>query len=271
MKIKRILSKKEVCQIKQRYKIRIGHFVINKKGLIDVNGDVYICNTTLKMLPLFFGKVYGDFYCSANKLSTLKGCPEYVGGSFNCNSNNLTTLKGGPKFVGGDYFCQENDLTSLKHCPSAINGSLTAFLNRINTFRYLPEKISGNFYANNNELTSIEGSLKQVGGSLHLTANALSSLAGCPTYIGDTLSFDDDVKLDIGNQNCIVKKVNIQKQESTAPNQRTIPPIVIEKQMALPIIFKYYRHIGSLYSDDNSRFNLDEFNRLVLDIEEGFR
>jgi hypothetical protein len=268
MKIKRILSKKEVCQIKQRYKIRIGHFVINKKGLIDVNGDVYICNTNLQKLPLFFGKVYGDFYCSSNKLISLDGCPSYVGGSFNCHSNRLKTLKGGPKFVGKDYFCQQNELTSLKYCPSEINGNFTAFLNEITTLKDGPEKILGNFYVNNNELTTLHGPLKYVGGSLHVTANFLNNLVGCPGYIGEIFSFDDDVKLYNGNKGCNVKKIVIQSQERTLRNKIRLLPIVTENQHLLTTLFKYFRYIN-LYEHDC--FNEDEFFKLILDVNEGLR
>ena len=97
----------------------IENYIINDDGSIDVNGDVYIQNSefteiSLKLteLPLKFNKVRGDFDCSNNKLTTLKGCPKYVGGNFSCGNNNLTDLKGSPKVIDGSFYCSGNYLKS---------------------------------------------------------------------------------------------------------------------------------------------------------------
>lgn len=269
MRIKKRLSRQEVLYIKKRYNIRMGHFVIRENGLIDVNGDVYITNTTLKKLPLFFGKIQGDFYCSANKLTTLEGCPAYVGGVFNCYDNNLKSLAGGPEIVESDFSCHENKLTSLKGCPDLIKGNFNAFLNEIATLSFAPKTIEGSFYIHNNNLISLHGQLKRVGGSFHVSANFLNDLVGCPEYIGDILCFDNDVKLDLGTKNCIVKKIVIQVQERVPSSEKTLPKIVIDNQDILPVIFKYNQFID-LYEIDGF-FNISEFKKLLLDIKEGLR
>ena len=33
--------------------------------------------------------VDGDFYCNANNLTSLEGCPSSVGGGFNCGNNRI--------------------------------------------------------------------------------------------------------------------------------------------------------------------------------------
>jgi hypothetical protein len=57
----------------------------------------------LPRLPIKFGKVYGDFICSSNKLETLKGVPKFVGGDFNCSHNQLKSLKYAPGEVRGNF------------------------------------------------------------------------------------------------------------------------------------------------------------------------
>jgi hypothetical protein len=59
----------------------------------------------MEKLPVKFGKVSGNFWCSMNKLTTLEGCPDYVGGDFACDGNKLTTLEYCPKYVGYDILC----------------------------------------------------------------------------------------------------------------------------------------------------------------------
>ena len=67
---------------------------------IKVTGNVNLDVLGLTKLPINFTEVGGSFYCSHNKLTSLKGAPKKVGGTFNCSSNKLNSLKGAPKEVG---------------------------------------------------------------------------------------------------------------------------------------------------------------------------
>ena len=93
-------------------------------GTIDVSGDVRVTylNLNLKKIPVQFGKVGGDFYCTGNKLTSLQGAPSEVGGNFYCFENQLTSLQGAPSKVGGNFNCSDNKLTSLKGAPSKVGG-----------------------------------------------------------------------------------------------------------------------------------------------------
>ncbi len=63
-------------------------------GTVNVAGNVYLHNMDLERLPVRFGSVGGDFYCSKNRLTTLEGMPGSVGENFSCWGNQLTSLVG---------------------------------------------------------------------------------------------------------------------------------------------------------------------------------
>ena len=78
-----------------------------KNGLYNVIGDIELIKKVNK-LPVKFGSVTGNLYCSYNEITTLEGCPTRVGGSFSCLNNKLTSLKGSPIQIGGIFICDEN-------------------------------------------------------------------------------------------------------------------------------------------------------------------
>ena len=160
-------SDEEIHLICKKYGIE--NYTINN-GVVDVNGDVDLDDRGLTKIPLNFGVVSGDFWCSNNKLTSLEGCPSQIGDGFYCSYNKLTSLEGCPSHVGGQFMCDNNQLTSLEGCPSRVGGS-----KRI---------IRNNFYCNNNKLTSLEGCPSRVGGNFYCNNNQLTSLEGCPSEIG---------------------------------------------------------------------------------------
>ena len=263
------ITNEEVNNFKELYNVQMGSFVIDKDGRLDVYGDIYISDTNLSELPLKFGKIFGDFYCHNNKLKTLKNAPYFVGGDFNCYNNELTSLEFGPTDVGGFYSCQENNIKSLKGAPKIIHGNFNCFLNKLTTLEHSPLKVIGSYYANNNELISLEGSPYFVTESFYVSANPVLNLVGCPKEIGNIFSFDNTVQLHMGNQNCNVKQVIIQLQEKLPKIQKTLPQIIIDNQRHLPIVFRHMRILDMFPS--NGEFDENYFNKLLLDIEEGFR
>ncbi len=271
MRVKKTITKQQVKCIIEKYRIRIGPYTIREDGLIDVNGNVKICNTNLKRLPLKFKHVYGNFIIHSNKLIDLKGCPQYVAGDFNCYNNELTTLLGCPEEIGGDFCCHENKLINLIGSPDVVNGNYSCFSNHLVSLNGAPAKIKGSCYLHTNEgLSSLIGGPKVVGGSLFICGNSLNDLVGLPTYIGNVLSFDNDVKLNLDNKNCEVKTIEIQIQEPNVPNfKKSLPKAVLANQKFLPIVFKYARYLN-FYNDDGS-FNEIEFSDIIQDIKEGLR
>jgi hypothetical protein len=107
----------DICN---RYNIK--NYTINPDGSIDVNGSVNLWYNELTELPLIFNRVTGDFRCSNNRLTSLKGCPIWIGGYFSCANNRLPSLEFSPDYVGDFFSCEYNDLTD-NYCETEIDGS----------------------------------------------------------------------------------------------------------------------------------------------------
>ena len=165
----------------------IENYTINPDGSIDVNGGMNLNFNGRKLdrLPLKFGRVNGNFYCSHNKLTSLEGCPSYVGGFFDCSNNQLTSLEGCPKEVGGSFDCGNNKLTTLEGCPTELNINFYCDHNQLTSLKGGPKEVGGDFNCSLNILTSLEGCPSYVGGHFDCSYNRLTSLEGCPKNIGD--------------------------------------------------------------------------------------
>jgi hypothetical protein len=112
LKLFESFNKEDIDSICERYGIE--NYTINEDGTIDVDGCINLTHKGLTELPLKFRNVTGYFWCSANELSSLEGCPESVGGYFSCSRNKLKTLEGCPKSVGGSFRCSRNQLMTLE-------------------------------------------------------------------------------------------------------------------------------------------------------------
>ena len=133
-------------------KYTYGRWVVNSKGLVDVEGSFDCSRQGLEdFLGIRFGKVSGGFYCLGNQLRTLDGSPRGVGGEFWCGGNQLRTLEGSPRNVGGSFYCSRNPLISLEGAPDVIKSNfrfkntffiynLQSFLNKIDHLK--PDEIS---------------------------------------------------------------------------------------------------------------------------------
>jgi hypothetical protein len=91
----------------------VEHYVINEDLTIDVKGSVDFISKHPFLGQQFpdyiqFYKVYENFYCNDNNLTSLRGCPRYVGNWFSCESNELTSLNGCPIKVGAQFYCRGN-------------------------------------------------------------------------------------------------------------------------------------------------------------------
>ena len=130
-----IQTDSEIHELCKKYGIT--NYTINN-GLVDVDGDVDLYDENLTKLPIKFGNVSGNFYCSSNQLTTLEGAPESVGDGFYCRNNQLTTLEGCPKSVGGNYYCSKNELTSLEGTPESVGGHFYCYNNNIYKLDFVP-------------------------------------------------------------------------------------------------------------------------------------
>ncbi|NRT15282.1 hypothetical protein HNP99_001629 [Flavobacterium sp. 28A] len=265
--MKQSLTKEQLPYIKKKYNIK-GHLLLRSDGTIDVNGNVTITNTKLKKLPLKFGKVYGDFICCGNELTTLKNAPTYVGRNFNCYNNKLKNLVGAPTYVGGDFICHENELETLEGCPLEINGNFSCFLNNLTSLVAGPEKIKGNAYIHHNRLLTLVGGPSLVEGSLFASSNFLENLIGCPGKIGKIFSFDDNVKLDMGYRNCSAGEVKIEVSDFTKQNYIRLPYTVRKNEKYLHTVFEFMEYLPFYLNDV---FDEKLFLDMILDINDGFK
>ena len=113
-------------------------------GTIDVVGNVYLPSANLKEIPFQFGEVTGEFSCSMNRLTSLKGSPRKVGGSFYCTRNDITSLEGGPEWVDESYFCDANeDLYSLKGAPKHVGVFFRSSRYTDDQYRKYAERVYG--------------------------------------------------------------------------------------------------------------------------------
>ena len=204
----------------------IKNYTITPWNAIDVNGDINLNGERLSELPLQFNVIYGNFYCSGNQLTTLKGCPIKVTGNFYCYDNNLTDLEYCPKKVGGNFDCSNNELTSLKGCPDKVKGfhcgwnnlknlngcpsvvtnDFYCSMNSLTTLEYTPDSIGFDFkaesnmlttlenipncldaYLNNNEITSLKSNKSKIKGCLHLLDNEINDIDGFQLDIGGVI------------------------------------------------------------------------------------
>jgi len=124
------LSNKEIEKICLKYDI--SYYDINNDKSIDVQGAVYINSELLETIPLNFNRVDGDFDCSSNKLTSLKGSPKYVGGDFNCEYNMITTIEYLPKEIGGNLNLTDNKIFNYNNFNTQLNGKIEAWFNPIN-------------------------------------------------------------------------------------------------------------------------------------------
>ena len=158
-------SKKEVEDwIKMMY--RRSRFMFITPGLwnnvtitlegIDVHGTVDLSYMGLDKIPFKFGKVDGDFICSANDLYSLDNCPRSVGLSFYCDNNILRDLVGMPSEIGRSTVVANNPLETLKGIPKKLNGSLCVGNTHLTDFlKDGPDEVNGKIDAPQNHFKTV--------------------------------------------------------------------------------------------------------------------
>lgn len=139
-----LTDKNEIKQWLNCYGVK--GYIINHDATVDVVGEVRLHNMELDELGVQFGKIYGDFHCNRNKLTSLKGAPYFIEGDAFFNDNKLTSLEYAPSHVGKTFFCQRNQLESLNHCPSFIGEDLVCGSNNFEAIDFFPSNLMGLFY-----------------------------------------------------------------------------------------------------------------------------
>jgi hypothetical protein len=83
----------------------------------------------------------GSFYCSHNKLESLKGAPSYIGGGFYSNNCSLKTLEGAPRKVEEDFSCFNNDISTLDGAPEFIGERFICHSNNLTSLHNIHKQI----------------------------------------------------------------------------------------------------------------------------------
>ncbi|MCW3498693.1 leucine-rich repeat domain-containing protein [Burkholderia cenocepacia] len=183
-------------------------YTVNKDDMsVNVSISVDLSERGLKLIPIKFRFVDGDFDCSFNELKSLKNCPKKIAGSFNCSVNQITSLEFGPAEIGCgnsegfeydgivydpapqcSYSCSNNRLTSLKGISKDIGTALDCSNNALVSLEHLPPGFWAKVNASGNRITSLRG-LTEEGCHkyIDLSYNQITSLEGCP---GSILSLD---------------------------------------------------------------------------------
>ena len=153
------------------------NFVI--KTSVDLSGG------NLTKLPDLSGTtVLGNFDCSDNMLTTLRGAPKCVHGHFICAGNRIQHLYHAPETVLGDFRCYYNRLSSLVGSPYAISGNFVCSGNNLRSLRGAPTTVHGGFDCSENRLKNLIGGPTTVHGYYDCSNNPLQSLHGAPTTLG---------------------------------------------------------------------------------------
>ena len=183
---------------------------------LHVKGDLDIHGYDFEELPdLSKWEIDGNFDCSHNKLTSLKGSPQKVGGKFYCGSNQLTSLAYGPQEVHGSFDCSYNQLTSLDGIPKEVHGYFNCSGNKLTSLAGGLQKVDGGFDCRSNQLTSLDGGPKEVHGNFDCSDNQLTSLVGGPKEVvgnfncsnNQLTSLDGGPKEVGGNFNCMSNKL----------------------------------------------------------------
>ena len=145
-----------------KYDLESKYVTENEDGTIDYERSINLHGLNLTNIPFNFNKVIGNFYCTNNELTSLKGAPKEVGGDFKCYNNELTSLKGGPISVGESFICNLNKLTSLKGAPKEVGGDFMCTFNKLTSLEGAPKEVGGNFKCNNNAKQFTEDDISEV-------------------------------------------------------------------------------------------------------------
>ena len=148
----------------------ISNYTIRNDGKVDIDGNVNLEFYHLLELPIEFGNVTGNFWCSNNNLKSLDGSPDIVDGDFYCVAcHDLKSLEGGPKIVKGNYTITScHGLKSLKGCPEEIGGKFKIEnCSSLPSLNYGPKSVGGSYDCYHClAVTNIDGLAKQINGEL---------------------------------------------------------------------------------------------------------
>lgn len=135
--------------------MNIDKYTINDDLSVDTHGEeLNISFRSLEYIPVQFNIVKGPFWCSSNKLKSLKGSPKYLIQSkfrtaFYCNNNNLTSMEYCSPEIDYQFNCMNNNIFDLKGLPKILYSSSGEYIMDNNPIDRLLDRIQniiGDYY-----------------------------------------------------------------------------------------------------------------------------
>lgn len=106
--------------------MNIKNYSIKDDLTVDVYESVNLNQKNLTHFPIQFGLVFGNFDCSFNYLTSLKGAPLKVF-DFECDNNYLKSLEHSPQLIKGVFSFSNNLIQSLNHCSHTTSSIYSDF------------------------------------------------------------------------------------------------------------------------------------------------
>lgn len=263
--MKNILSQPQIDRIrKQCRKMKINQYTINNNGSIDAHQDVDLYFDHTGEFPIKFNKIFGDFSCDRNEMTTLENGPVFVSGNFNCSNNKLTSLAFAPKIVQGDFDCTSNLITSLKSNLKEVGGNFDCSSNKLKSLRYSLKEINGFFACSNNEITSLKNGPVTIGSAFFCDDNFLKNLEGAPEKIGREF-------VCTGNKLTTLMDMPVNSVDYLFYGN-PLPDYLLDTCARLNyeevgVFIKYQNH----YDVWTPEFNQEKFDELIAEIQDGLR
>lgn len=209
------------------------------KSMMDYNQAQEICHQ-YNIKNWFYNDWDGsiDVYGNVN-LQTFQGRKlplnfNWVRGNFNIWETRLTTLEGSPCIIDGNFNCYDNEMTSLYGGPQAVKGDFN---------------IRGTILKNLEYIAPIIGRDLIFDDSL------------CSTYSGNE-------DLEVGGMVRFSQYNNTYSMTITHTyNECFLQPEIVMNLRHIDLILKYQRHFF-VWNDDLT-FNVENFNELIFEIEDG--
>lgn len=135
---------------------------------VDVFQDVVINSTFMKILPVTFNHIHGNFTCTGHVLlKTFQNYPRIIEGNLNCSNNRHNTFRFSPQIIKGNLNCDNNRIRTFKRFPEHVGGSVSCNYNELHYFEFSPQFINGDFYFARNKFKSLDYFPKKVNGKLY--------------------------------------------------------------------------------------------------------
>ncbi len=173
-----------------------------------------------------------------------KVCATYQINKYSINPDGSIDVDGNVLMVGYG----RTKITQLPIKFNRVNGLFSIKENGLTTLEGCPKYVDGNFICSFNKLTSLVGAPQYVGGTFSCNGNSLTTLDGCPKLTRNGYTFTGN-----GFATPVYTKLLYLNDND-------------ENYVNINTFLKYYKQCDVW---TNGVFNVDNFNDLMAEIEDG--